>query len=359
MTRLQILVNALPLRFGGGVTYLQRQLEAITAADPDIEFHTLVSPWAQGLADLPGTVETIPVRSIPARFAYEQTALPRRRADLVYCPANFAPLWHRDPVVLTVHNANYYGRGLTLPETRPSRSRWKVEANHWGMRRADVVVAISESLAAEVRTTLPRLDNVRVIPSGAPDWTTTSLPVDGLPDRFVAVIGSHGPHKRVPESVAGWARSMDLSPETAASLVVVGPLRDKQHALCLRAAGSHADRLVFTGHIESRGHMRWIYEHALALVSSSALEAFPLTPGEAGSVGCPLVLSDIPPHREVTLGKGVFVPPGDVEGLARALVTEVYPGRLDRSPWIWPVAWEDNARAFADLFRTTVQGARR
>ena len=30
------------------------------------------------------------------------------------------------------------------------------------------------------------------------------------------------------------------------------------------------------------------------MVSMSALEAFPLTPGEAGSVGCPLVLSDIP-----------------------------------------------------------------
>jgi glycosyltransferase involved in cell wall biosynthesis len=102
--------------------------------------------------------------------------------------------------------------------------------------------------------------------------------------------------------------------------------------------------------------MRWVYEHAMALISSSLLEAFPLTPGEAGSVGCPLVLSDIPPHREVSLGNAVFVRPRDVDSMARALTERVYPGTLDRSAWSWPLTWEDNARAFIDVFRSAAAG---
>jgi glycosyltransferase involved in cell wall biosynthesis len=355
---IRVLVNALPLRFGGGVTYLQSQLAALSAVAPDLTFHTLVAPWAKGLDALPGEVETVRVRSVAARFAYEQTLLTQRRADLVYCPANFAPVRHPDPVVLTVQNANYYGTGLSLPDTRPSRPWWKVKANHLAMRRADVVVAISSSLADEIRRTLPRLRTLQVIPSGAPDWPSTCAPVDGLPDRYVVVIGSLGPHKRVPESVTGWARSVDRSPDTAPPLVVVGPLDEAQRAACAAAAGAHADRLVFTGQVSGREEMRTIYERAMAMISSSALEAFPLTPGEAGSVGCPLVLSDIPPHREVSGGRARFVRPGDVEELATVLVDDVYTGRLDRTPWTWPVSWEQNAAAFAEVFRSTARQGR-
>lgn len=350
---MKVLVNALPLRFGGGVTYLRHQLQAMTELSPEWSFHTLVAPWTEGLSELPGEVETVPLRSVAARSLYEQVGLPRRRADLVYCPANFGPLWHRDPVVLTVHNPNYYGTGLELPDTKESRPLAKVKANHWAMRRADAVVAISESMAAEIATTLPGLERLSVITSGAPDWPDTSEPVPGLPERYVMVMGSFAPHKRVPETVRGWARSVDLDPEGAADLVVVGPLKDAVAAACRTAAGRHLDRVTFTGQVNGRPQLRWIYEHALALVSNSVLEAFPLTPGEAGAVGCPTVLSDIPPHREVTCGHGRFFPPGDVEAQARLLVTEVYPGRLDRTTWHWPRTWQDNAEAFAALFRDT------
>jgi hypothetical protein len=50
------------------------------------------------------------------------------------------------------------------------------------------------------------------------------------------------------------------------------------------------------------------------------------------------------------------VAPGDVEGLAQALVTLVYPGLLDRTPWSWPVTWQDNAERFVELFRRIAAG---
>ena len=354
---MRVVVNALPLRHGGGVSYLHQQLHAIADAAPDIELHTLVSPWAVGLDELPGTTQVVRVRSVVDRFAYEQFVLPFRRADLVYCPANFAPFFFSGPLVLTLHNPNYYGRGLELPEVAASRPWWKVKANHWAVRRATAVVAISESMAEEVRETLPGLRNLRVILSGNPEWPAVSVRVPDLPERYLLAFGSMAPHKRIAETVEGWARSADRVPD-APSLLVVGPIDEVTRTECKAAAGRHLDQLVLHGQVKEREKMRWIYEHAEALVSSSVLETFSMTPGEAASVGCPLVLSDLPVHREVTAGRAHFVAPGDVEGLANTLVTEIYSGRADRTPWLWTTTWRDNAEQFVSLFRSLAQEKR-
>lgn len=352
---MRVLVNALPLRYGGGTTYLREQLTAFARVAPDTDLHVLRSPWTE-LDGVPGTVETVRVRSVAMRFLYEQASLGLRPTDVLYSPANFGPSWARAPMVLTVQNANYYGRGLALPEAAPSRPSWKVRANHWAMRRADAVVAISDSLAAEVLSTLPTLESkLRVIKSGAPKWSVDSVPLSReLPDVFLLSVASGAPHKRVEHVVSGWARSRDLSRDDVA-LVLVGAHTDHQLTRYNCLAGAHAKRLIPLGGLRDRRQLKWLYERARAAVSMSALEAFPLVPAEAGSVGCPLVLSDIPPHREVTQGRATFVDVGDVGGLADVLAGSGgwKPGSVQ---WTWPVTWEDNARDFANLFSTFAGG---
>lgn len=57
------------------------------------------------------------------------------------------------------------------------------------------------------------------------------------------------------------------------------------------------------------------------LVSTSRGEGLPVAAIEAMAAGCPVILSDIPPHRELAGGAAhiPLVPPGDVEGFARAI----------------------------------------
>lgn len=344
---MRVVVDALPLRHGGGVTYLQAQLAALAETSPDVDLHTLVAPWS-ALADLPGRITTVRVGSVPVRFGYEIGRLPFVRADVLYCPANFGPPAARTPTVLTLHNPNYYRSGLALPETAPVRPRWKVWANRAAMRGAAAVVAISESFAAEVLASAPWVEpKLRVIRSGAPEWTAPAAPLPGLPAEYLLTIASEAPHKRVLDVVRGWAAAGARSGSVPPLVVLGEPTADQQER-CRAAAGARSAELHFLGRVSDRGRLRWAFAHASALVSMAALEAFPLTPAEAGSMGCPLVLSDIPPHREVTLGNAVFVPPGDVSGLADVLVTNAYvPGS---QPWQWPVTWADNARELRNLF---------
>jgi glycosyltransferase involved in cell wall biosynthesis len=344
---MKVVVDALPLRHGGGVTYLQGQLAALAETSPDLDLHTLVAPWST-LAGLPGRTRTVRVRSVPVRFGYEIGRLPFVRADVLYCPANFGPRIARTPTVLALHNPNYYRSGLALAETAPVRPRWKVWANRAAMRGAAAVVAISEAFADDVLASAPWVEpKLRVIRSGAPEWTTPAAPLSGLPAEYLLTIASEAPHKRVVDVVRGWTQASARS-GTVPPLVVIGATTAEQQARCRAAAGARAAELHFLGRVTDRGQLRWAFAHAAALLSMSALEAFPLTPAEAGSVGCPLVLSDIAPHREVTLGNATFVAPGAVSELADVLAGGTFvPGSR---PWQWPVSWADNARQLRTLF---------
>ena len=349
---MRVLVNALPLRHGGGVAFVQQQLRALARVDPDLELHTLVSPWSQ-LRDIPGMVETVPVPSVPARFAYEQFVLPWRSADVLYCPANFGPVMSRAPVVLTVHNAHYYRAGFAQSENKPLRPPWKVMANHLAMRRAKAVVAVSRTLAADVSATMPGVAHKLFAVHG---WCArVAIEVDADRRAAGSITCSVSRVRRrtseVGDVVLGWARARELTGVDAA-LCIVGEVTRQQLSEFRVLAGTHWDRLVFLGLIKDRSVLKAVYEGAAVMVSMSTLESLSMTPSEAGSVGCPMVLSDIPVASRVRRGCRQFVPARDVDVLARVLAAGLPHWAPRSKPWVWPGTWDDNAREVLRIFRS-------
>lgn len=355
---LKLLVDALPLRHGGGVTYFKQQIAALARIAPELSLHSLVSPWAD-MADLPGTVETVPVRNVPQRFVYQQLCLPWRKTDILYCAANFAPALSRTPTVLTIHDAHHYRRGSGLDGPAPLMQKARAKANHLAMKRATAVVAVSRSLAEEAISSLPEVaEKLHVFPCGRPEWPPAVIPVEGMPQNFVLTVGSVSPHKHLADVVVGWSRSLDEA-NSSVSLVVVGEVSVQQVAEHRALAGRHAGSLVHLGSIRDRAQMKWLYQNAMAMVSMSTLESLALTPLEARSLGCPVVLSDISAHREMTRGEALFVVPGDWAHLASTLDRVVYRQQPSRNPWTWPHTWEDNAQELLALFYETQMRSRR
>jgi glycosyltransferase involved in cell wall biosynthesis len=80
------------------------------------------------------------------------------------------------------------------------------------------------------------------------------------------------------------------------------------------------DRVELTGVIP-RDDVFTRCARADLFVSASHGEGLPVAVIEAMATGCPVVLSDIPPHREVAEGVDYvpFVEPGDVDGFAREI----------------------------------------
>ena len=103
-------------------------------------------------------------------------------------------------------------------------------------------------------------------------------------------------------------------------LVVVGAGALESAMVARAGALSLGDRVIFTGLIP-RDEVFVRCAIADVLVSTSHGEGLPVAVIEAMAAGCPVILSDIPPHRELADGAD-FIPlvaPGDIEGFAHEI----------------------------------------
>jgi glycosyltransferase involved in cell wall biosynthesis len=349
------MVNALSARAGGGLTHIEQQLQALEEVRPDLQLLVLASPSNEEPLKrlLRSAVVTVRAPNLAFRLIYEQVVLPRARADcrLLYCPGNFCPIARTDfPIVLTIQNAIHFGSGSRA--ARPSfRQRAEIALARASVKRADVVLAVSETLRSLVAQDGLASDKLKVLRSGTPSWPEAeSRPAGVAADAdFVLSVANDHPHKQLADLVAA-CRLMWREEPGAPDLVLVGTVtRDRVHQLSVDCP---PQRLKFLGPINSRAELKWLMKNARVLVSTSSIESFGLTLVEAASVGCPVIATDIPAHREVAAAAS-FVPVGDPVALAdRLLNTEprcsrggVFPEEI--------MTWEENARRLADVFDRT------
>ena len=132
----------------------------------------------------------------------------------------------------------------------------------------------------------------------------------------VLFIGRLEPVKDTTTLLEAFARTGDQ--ETSLVMVGTGSLESEIEAK-VRALGL-TDRVTMTGLIP-RDEVFLRSASADVLVSTSHGEGLPVAVIEAMATGCPVILSDIPPHRELMDGEDFvpLVPLGDVEGFAREI----------------------------------------
>jgi glycosyltransferase involved in cell wall biosynthesis len=132
------------------------------------------------------------------------------------------------------------------------------------------------------------------------------------------------------------------------------------------------DRVLLTGLIP-RDDVFVRCASADVLVSPSLGEGLPVAVMEAMASRCPVILSDIPQHRELLEGSDFvpLVPPGDVEGFAREIrrFRHMTPdermelGRRCRdhvtARFALPIMQEGYEEVYRDVARGEVEAARR
>lgn len=312
-------------------------VERLVALDRTTTYVMLAPPSGSPLPD--GSVTVGQRRSAvraaegarPPHELLELAVLARRaRLDAVLFPSVYS--WFPTPgvpSVVGVHDAI----AATLPElTLPSRRArvlWAAK-ERWAIRscaRLFTVSAAARVVLAE-RWGVP-VGTIAVVPEApAPcfspvgaDVARAALAGVGLEvgEPFLAFAGGVSPHKRIDVLLDALERAPGLP-----RLVVVGDLEDRTFLSASgdvthrAAAPGLAGRVLLPGHV-SDATLAALFTHATAVVLPSRAEGFGLPAVEAAACGAPLVLSDIPAHRETLDGAARFVPVGDAAALARAL----------------------------------------
>jgi len=230
-------------------------------------------------------------------FLHTALAAPRAAlsADLIHVHATGPALFSWMPrllgrkVVATVH-------GLDWQRQKWGRvARTVLRAGAWSAATwPDETIVVGEHLAQAFEETYGR--STTVIPNGVDAIQAQPLAaaeVDGLESgRFLLYVGRLVPEKGLDRLFAAYAASgIDLP------LVVTGGATHAEDYGAALAAGAPPG-VVMTGprHGAARDAL---LSHARAFVLPSHLEGFPLAPLEAMASGLPVLLSDIPPHREI------------------------------------------------------------
>lgn len=315
-------------RAGGTETYTRELLAGMRRVSPDLRVTALVN--RQTVAALPGWLDGAEVVGVPvdsgsrASWAVGELARVGRAAatagvDVLHCPANFGPLSGSVPRVVTCHDLLH----RRLPGLVPPAMRYAVRFLVDGAaRRADVVVAVSEAAAADIRELLHvPADRVVVVPSGAPrldaDPVAPRLPqLLRRPSRpFVLSAGTGRPHKNLPRLI----EALRLVPPGERPLLVLTGGPDVRATL-EPVAVSHgvADDVMFAGWVDD-GELAGLYRHATIYAAPSLFEGFGLPVLEAMTAGLAVACSDIPVLHEVAGPAADYFDPTDAASIAASL----------------------------------------
>jgi len=351
---LRVLVDAIHLAPGGGLTFTTNQLRELES-QPGIKLTLWTNSRTAG--DLRSSLQFTDVRVVssrlPFRLVLQQFVLPFKALShhAVYGIANSSPLLSTRPTVVAMQNLNVLGGAIFRRQNRSAHALAASALSAASVLRAARVIAISRAVETQIRLPRWRRWRLEVVHSGMETFKELALePPYDLPDQYFLVLASDAPHKRLEDI----ARALSIAKQEI-TVVVAGDVTAERRFELAKLA--HPSRMLFLGFERSRRHIRWLLERAISLISASDLEAFPLPLVEAAAAGCPLVLTALPAHLEIASECATFFQIGDSEHLA-SLLEELWVRPPSRHEWSWEWSWEDNAARTAGILRSSLRTAR-
>ena len=320
--------------------FARNAVASLVAADPGHRYRLYVDAETEPFVSVPGAeVRCVSLgRPSAAAAADGSSRNPRDllrfvravRADapdaflftslLTYVPIPTVPL------VVGLHDAMAHELPELVLPGRRARTLWRLKERDAVRRAACLFTVSAASRAAIARAFGLSPARLAVVPE-APD-AVFGAAVDGEPPLPIAAgepfvlcaAGGISPHKNIGTLLEAYARLGQPAPR----LVVVGALGDETYASSAGAVREHAtrlglgDRVLFPGHVPDEV-LAALYRRAAVVVNPSRAEGFGLTAVEAAVSGAPLLLSDLPAHRETLGGAAVFFDPLDAHELAARL----------------------------------------
>jgi glycosyltransferase involved in cell wall biosynthesis len=240
--------------------------------------------------------------------------------DAIFCPTSLGPLRGRVPSLITVFDLS----PLTLSGTMDRISGQYIRAMLGaGLKRSAGVCTISNSVAVEIRERFPQLRGRVAVAYPGPNsdlMDAVPSPPEVLDAPFVLMVGTIEPRKNHLTVIRALADHVAARPASMLRLVLAGSAgwlyEPVLQAITQLGLESRVSRL---GKVEP-GVLKWLYQHAAALLFPSLYEGFGLPVLEAFVLGCPVVAARIGSVAEIAdSDSALLLEPTDVAAWAAAL----------------------------------------
>lgn len=240
----------------------------------------------------------------PIRLKALSSELNKRDVKLV----NFHYTDHAPAGIATLKKLNLYRGSLIISlhgsDAHPPAGPLDAALNRYCHKHADAIVACSKSLATRFLSYYPEAaDKVRIIQNGTdasiyrPSAPITKKLKNAVPPEYIIGIGAYNPRKAHHHLVEAFSLVSQDFPSL--HLCIAGAAGSETPILTETAAKlGLADRIHLFENLE-REDVAGLLAHAKLCVQTSLYESMPLAVLEAGAAGTPLVVTDIPGHRDI------------------------------------------------------------
>ncbi len=308
--------------------------------------------------------ENIKVYVVPCRGSarvlwplYSMIWLYRHKPDIYWSPRHHLPFFspYNTVLFLTIHDFVWLESRGTMPLLAYLSERFWTRRS---IAKANTILAVSNTTSSKIKEHSKSFK--------APIFTITNgynppevaiqpeqLKQKHIGDYFLAV-GTLEPRKNYATLITAYHRYQDAGGKKA--LLIIGNTGWGDDITQLTRRPGNTEKTVFILRNISDEGLRWCYEHANALVSTSLYEGFGIPLIEAQYFALPQLVSDIPPYREIAASGAVFFNPLDIEAITRVLLAnDKSEHRNKPMSSTNKYSWDTSASALARLFHDTLE----
>jgi glycosyltransferase involved in cell wall biosynthesis len=311
---------------GGIGTYTRHLLEGLWKHGNGFEVHAITRK--QHTEAVKQWCSRVTVVNAPIYTAREQWAIPQaaKGCDLLHVPHYNAPLLHRTPLVITIHDVIH----ITDPDCRASLKAWAYAQPVLSLaaRKAEHIITVSEYSKAQIieRLGVPS-SKVSTIHCGV---NGEFLPVDReeafemvsktleVHEPYLLYVGSLKRHKNVSCLLKAFALLCERRDIPQRLLILGGDARGIGELAEECARLGISERIDFVPHV-GQVLLSKVYAAADVLVLPSRIEGFGLPVLEAMACGTPVICSRAASLPEVGGEAVIYFDPGSPEDLAGAI----------------------------------------
>ncbi|WP_164088992.1 glycosyltransferase family 4 protein [Sphingorhabdus sp. YGSMI21] len=224
-------------------------------------------------------------------------------------------------------------------------AKWIMDWAKYQLRWADRIIAVTPALARKLDGP-GGLDNIHVIGNALDkaEHYPDDLPAPVSGD-YILFVGQISQKKNIHSLISAFRIFAKNHPQM--QLVIVGDWSKNSGRKQIEDLGD--ERIVLLGSLPRSG-LAPLYRGARFFVNPSIREGHSNTLLEAISLGCPLLLSDLPENRDLRLNAKHYFSPGNIRSMVSALV------RANANPAVFRVDaarfphWEEIAEQTIGLY---------
>lgn len=252
----------------------------------------------------------------------------QREVDLFFFPHINLP--YRVPstknIIITVHDliplSNIYKKQILKRTIFYFLVRRAVKISH-------KIICVSNSVADELLKIFPQISHkIQVIYEFVDDkFVNQNLQIKKriINEPYILFVGNRKKHKNLEILLRGFSKIKDKMPHY---LVIAGSKDKEKDEIDILVEKLNLQQRVIQYVRPSDEIILNLYKFADLFIFPSLIEGFGLPPCEAVSMGCPVILSDIPVLKEIFGDSGFYFNPYDENDLADSILKVIFNSNL-------------------------------